>query len=207
MTLQVRSSATADLHSGASAFPLRNRIFRAAWLFAWALLASWTPAPLHRWRALVLRRFGAKLAPGARVYGSAAIWFPPNLVMGAQSVLGPRVRCYNQGMITIGERVVVSQDAQLCASTHDASDPAFRLILRPITIRDHAWIAAEAFIGPGVTVGEGAIIGARAALFVDAEPWTIYAGNRAAAVKPRVMRASSVQLFSEGRTKLSPPFP
>ncbi len=93
--------------------------------------------------------------------------------------------------ISLGERVVVSQRAHLCAGTHDVRDPNFQLVARPIRIGDQAWVAAEAFVGPGVSVGEGCVIGARAVLMRDAEPWTIYAGNPATPIKKRVMRADA----------------
>ena len=62
---------------GGPSFPLRHRLFRAGWIVAWTLLARWTPPPLHAWRRLVLRLFGARLAPAARVYASARVWYPP----------------------------------------------------------------------------------------------------------------------------------
>jgi putative colanic acid biosynthesis acetyltransferase WcaF len=181
------ASRSRPMEGGAS-FSLRNRLFRAGWMLAWTLLARWTPPPLHGWRRLLLRLFGASMAPGARVYGSTRIWFPPNLTMGAGALLGPRVTCYNQGRIEIGAGVVVSQGAHLCASSHDIADPDFQLVLRPIRIGDGAWIAAEAFVGPGVTVGEGAVLAARGALFRSADPFGVYSGNPARYLKARVMR-------------------
>jgi putative colanic acid biosynthesis acetyltransferase WcaF len=163
---------------------------RVLWALGWLLLARWTPPPLHRWRAAVLRMFGATVGRGARVYSSACIWLPANLVIGEHSVLGPRVRCYNQGRITIGNRVTVSQDASLCASSHDVSDRHFQLVLRPIAIGDDAWIAAEAFVGPGVSVGEGAVLGARGVTARDLAPWNVYVGNPARQIKLRQFSGS-----------------
>ncbi|MFL6586750.1 MAG: hypothetical protein ACJ8GV_07670 [Luteimonas sp.] len=94
------------------------------------------------------------------------------------------------GRVHIGSKAVVSQGAHICAGTHDISDPHFQLIVRPIFIGDRAWVAADAFIGPGVTVGQGAVVGARAVLFKDAEPWGVYVGNPARLVKTRVLRSS-----------------
>ncbi len=174
-----------------ASFSLSHRIKRAAWNVTWKLLASWTPPPLHRWRNLLLRLFGAKLHRSARVYGSAKIWYPPNLLMGENSVIGPRVQCYSQGLVTISSGAIVSQGAHLCAGTHDISDFEFRLITKPITVESNAWVAAEAFIGPGATVREGAVVGARAVLFGDTHPWGVYIGNPAKLVKQRVLRSKS----------------
>lgn len=176
---------------GGASFSLGNRLFRVAWGISWLLLARWTPPPLHGWRRRVVRLFGGQLEPGARLYGSTRIWYPPNLTMGRNALLGPRVNCYNQGRIRIGERAVVSQGAHLCASSHDISDPDFQLIVRPIAIEDRAWVAAEAFVGPGVTVGAGAVIAARAVLLRDAKPGGVYVGNPAEYRKQRQLRAPS----------------
>ncbi|WP_349509023.1 hypothetical protein [Neorhizobium sp. NCHU2750] len=81
--------------------------------------------------------------------------------------------------IEIGSYALVSQGAHLCGGTHDIDDPHFQLVAKPIVIGRNAWIAAEAFVGPGVTVGEGAVIGARAVAFRPVEPFAVYAGNPA----------------------------
>ena len=105
--------------------------------------------------------------------------------MGAHACLGPRVDCYNQGRISIGGHTTVSQKCYLCSSSHDYTDPKHALILKPIVIADQAWIAADAFIGPGVTVAQGAVVGARSAVFKDVEAWTIVGGNPAVFIKKR----------------------
>jgi putative colanic acid biosynthesis acetyltransferase WcaF len=174
---------------GGASFSLGNRLFRAGWAVAWLLLARWTPPPLHGWRRLVLRVFGADLGRGARVHASVKIWYPPNLRLGEQTLIGPGARLYNQGTIVIGARTVISQGAHLCASSHDIADPAFQLVLRPIAVGEGCWIAAEAFVGPGVRVGDGAVIAARAVLFTDARADGVYRGNPAAWVKARRLRA------------------
>ena len=53
----------------------------------------------------------------------------------------------------------------------------------PISIGNHVWIGFDAVILKDVTVGEGAIIGARAVVTKDVEPWTVVAGNPAQVVK------------------------
>jgi putative colanic acid biosynthesis acetyltransferase WcaF len=181
------AEASRPLEGGPS-FSLRNRLFRASWSIAWLLLARWTPPPLHGWRRIVLRAFGARVAPGARVYGSVRVWHPGNLELGEDTLIGPGVTLYNQGWIRIGARTVVSQRAHICASTHDLNDPHFQLQLRPVTIGRQCWVAAEAFVGPGVTMSDGAVLGARGALFTDAEPLGIYRGNPATLFKTRRLR-------------------
>jgi putative colanic acid biosynthesis acetyltransferase WcaF len=108
--------------------------------------------------------------------------------MGSGSTLGPQVDCYNMAPITLGRRSTVSQRAFLCAGSHDLSDPDFPLVARPIRIGDDVWIAAEAFIAPGLRIEDGAVLAARGAAFVDLQAWTVYRGNPAAVLRARRLR-------------------
>ena len=172
--------------TGGPSFTLSNRFVRTVWQIAWLVLARWTPPMLHPWRALLLRGFGARLGANCRVHASASIWLPSQLQLGNNVLIGPGVHVYNQGRIVIGSDTVVSQRAHLCASTHDVDGPQFQLELRPIIIGERCWVATEAFVGPGVSMGSGSVLAARCALFGNAEPWTIYRGNPAVPVRPRV---------------------
>jgi putative colanic acid biosynthesis acetyltransferase WcaF len=174
----LNAKATQPQYGGAS-FSLSNRLFRLAWQIVWVLLASWTPPPMHGWRRFLLRLFGASVAASCDVRGSARVWYPPNLKLGPRALLAERVNCYNMAMIELGEGALVSQGAHLCAGNHDIDDPAFQLIAKPITLGPHSWVAADAFVAPGVTIGEGAVLGARAVAFRDLEPWKLYIGNPA----------------------------
>ncbi|MFB2553212.1 LbetaH domain-containing protein [Ensifer soli] len=174
---------------GGPSFPLRHRLLRLAWGLVWLGLARWTPVPCHGWRRLLLRAFGARIDATARIYPSARIWYPPNLVMRAHSCLAGRVDCYAMDRIELGRYATVSQGAVLCGGSHDIDSASFQLFTRPILIGDHAWIAAEAFVGPGVTVGAGAVLGARGVAFRDLEPATVYAGNPARRLRMRRLGA------------------
>jgi|SRR5579875_850137 putative colanic acid biosynthesis acetyltransferase WcaF len=175
---------------GGPSFSLGNRLFRVTWTIGWLVLARWTPAPLHRWRRFVLVLFGANIARSAHIYPSVKVWYPPHLTVANNAVIGPRVNCYTQGRVTIGEHAIVSQGAHLCTGSHDITDPNFQLFTKPIMVQARAWVAAEAFVGPGVTVGEGAVLGARGVTFHDLDPWTVYVGNPAKLLKKRMIRSS-----------------
>ena len=170
---------------GAS-FSFGNRLARLGWQLAYGLLFRPTPPPLHAWRCWLLRRFGAKIGKDCHVYSDARIWAPWNLVMEPKSCIGPRVICYSMAPIRLGERVVVSQGAHLCTGSHDYTSPSFPLFAKPITIGPDAWICTEAFVGPGVTIGEGAVIGARAVVMRSQPAWMVCAGNPARPLKPRL---------------------
>lgn len=173
---------------GGPSFSLGNRLYRAVWTGTWALLASWTPAPFKGWRRFLLKLFGARLERGANIYASARIWSPRNLQMGEFAAVGPRANIYSMAPIVIGSHAIISQGAHLCAGTHDVDDPHFQLRAKPIKIGARAWIAAEAFVGPGVTVGEGTVLGARACAMRSLEPWSVYSGNPAVRLRERRVR-------------------
>ena len=166
-------------------FSFRDRFVRVLWRYVWLLLASWTPRQFNAWRILLLRLFGANVAKRANVYSSAIVWWPGNLYMEDGATLGPRVICYNMARICLGRGSLVSQGAQLCTGSHRIDDPEFSLISRPITIGPNAWIAANAFVGPGVEVAEGAVLGACAVAFSDLKPWTVWVGNPARCLRKR----------------------
>jgi putative colanic acid biosynthesis acetyltransferase WcaF len=105
--------------------------------------------------------------------------------MGDHRCLADGVDCYCVASITLGAHAIVSQRAFLCAATHDHNDPAFPLIPKPISIGERAWVAAEAFVGPGVTIGVGAVVGARAVTVKDVAEWTVVAGNPARVIGRR----------------------
>ena len=170
---------------GGPSFSIAHRTYRALWTVAWLTLASWTPPVFNPWRRILLKAFGARVAATARVHASARIWYPRNLEMGEHACLGPRVDCYSMARITLEAYALASQGAHLCAGTHDIDDADFQLRAVPIRIGRKAWIAAEAFVGPGVTVGEGAVLGARAVAFSNLAPWTVYAGNPAREIRKR----------------------
>ncbi|CAG9194863.1 Putative colanic acid biosynthesis acetyltransferase WcaF [Burkholderia vietnamiensis] len=98
---------------------------------------------------------------------------------------------YNMADIKIGNYVVISQGAHLCAGSHDIHSRNFQLVTQPITVADHAWVCAEAFLAPGVTVPEGAVIGARAVVSRPLEEqWAVYAGMPARRINSRKRRGA-----------------
>jgi len=151
---------------------------RLLWFFGqWLFRLS--PRPCFAWRRAILRWFGAEIGSQVNTYPSSRIYFPWNLRVGAWSALGEDVLIYNLGLITIGRMVTISHCAHLCAGTHDHTRPHLPLLKPPIYIDDQAWICADAFVGPGVRVGEGAVVGARAVVIKNVPPWTVVGGNPA----------------------------
>jgi putative colanic acid biosynthesis acetyltransferase WcaF len=138
-------------------------------------------------RCGIVRLFGGKVG---RVDFCAGSWIemPWDVEIGDHVCIGPRTKLYNLGGVTIGQHTLISQDVYICGGTHDYSTLTYPLLRKRVVIGDYCWIAAGAFIHPGVTIGEGAIVGARAVVTHDVEPWTIVAGNPAVFIKKRRMQ-------------------
>jgi putative colanic acid biosynthesis acetyltransferase WcaF len=143
---------------------------------------------MHWWRRWLLRRFGATIAPTARVYPSARIWSPVNLEVAEFGCIGPDVIIYSMAKVTLAPYSLISQRAHICTGTHEIEDPHFQLSAHPISIGFRAWVAADAFVGPGVIVGDGAVLGARGCTFRNLDPWKVYVGNPAQLLKERKVR-------------------
>lgn len=165
--------------------PSGSRGWRGLWSVVWAILGRPSPTPAHAWRRALVRAFGGEVGAGVHIYPSAVIWAPWNLRMADRSCLANGSVCYNVAQVMLGHDVVISQDAYLCTATHDYNDAAFPLMAAPIHVEARAWVAAGAFISPGVTVHCGAVVGARAVVTRDVEAWTVAAGNPARTVKLR----------------------
>lgn len=154
-----------------------DRLRRALWHLAWATLYRWSPTPLHGWRRTVLRAFGARIAAGAHPYPRVRIWAPWNLRMDAHSCLANDVDCYCVAPVILGAHATVSQYSHLCTATHDFRDAAHPLVAASIVLQPGAWIAADVFVGPGVRIGRGAVVGARSSVFGDVPELSVVAGS------------------------------
>ncbi len=143
---------------------------------------------MHGWRRGILRMFGAKVGNHVHVYSKVRIWAPWNLILDDYCGVGNDANLYSMARIHLKARCIVSQGAHLCAGTHDYEDPMFTLYALPITIGEKAWVCTEAFIGPGVEIGDGAVIGARAVATKSMPAWMVCAGNPCKPLKPRTIR-------------------
>lgn len=168
-----------------SAFSGREKAARLAWAIVQAALFRFSFTTWFGFRNRLLRLFGARVHPSCRIRRLARFECPWNFFAGESTSIGDGAMIYCLGPVRLGARVTISQNAHLCAGAHDYTKPDMPLLRPPITIESDVWIAADAFVGPNVTVGEGAILGARGAAFGDLQPWTVYGGNPARPIKAR----------------------
>jgi len=178
-----------DLSKYKNTLSVSNQIYRFIWNIVWTIFARPFPRSIaNNWKLLLLKLFGANIHPTAKVYSSARIYMPSNLIMHEYSCIAAEVDCYNTDIIEIGAHTTISQKVYLCASSHDITKSNNPLITAPIIIKDQAWVAAGAFISMGITVGQGAVVGACACVFKDVDPWTVVGGNPAKFLKEREVK-------------------
>jgi putative colanic acid biosynthesis acetyltransferase WcaF len=177
---------------------------RSAWVEAiWYLLKcafflSALPWPASFKRGL-LRRFGAKIGTGVYIKPRVNIHFPWKLEIGDHSWIGEEVFLLNFEPIVIGSHCCISQRAFLCTGNHDFRQPAMPYRNRRIRIEDGAWIGAQAFVGPGVTIGSEAVIAAGSVVTKDQPSAARCAGNPCAPIGARWSDARTDRAGDEKR--------
>ena len=165
---------------------------RSAWVEAiWVLvqpLSLSSPWPGSRWRVSLLRLFGARIGRGVTIKPGVKVKFPWRLEIGDYSWIGEHVWLDNLANIHIGDHCCLSQGVYLCTGSHDWSRNGFNLVTRPIVVEDQVWLAARSMVGPGITIGTGAVLSLGSVATHDLDPWQIHRGSPATAVKPRRCR-------------------
>lgn len=128
-------------------------------------------------KVLILKLFGAHLGRGIQVGFGVRVKCPWYLTVGDYSCLGPNLCIENLAPVTIADQVCLAQGVGLYTGHHYP---------RPISIQAHSWLAPRAALGPGVTVGEGAILDAGGVATQSLQPWMVYRGNPAQIVQRQV---------------------
>jgi len=168
-------------------YPRREVLWRCAWALVQATLFRWSPRPCHGFRARLLRLFGAEIpAPGqVVVFPTVRITFPWRLTLEPHAMIGPNVIIYNLERVTLRRGANLSQHCHLCAGTHDYLRWSMPLVAQPIVIGENAWLGADVFVGPGVTIGELCVVGARSVVVRDLPPRKVCVGHPCRPVKDR----------------------
>ena len=157
------------------------------WWLVQETLFAMSPQFMFRWRRFLLNLFGAKIGEGVLIRSSVRITYPWKVSIGDHSWIGDNAELYSLGEIEIGANVVISQRSYLCSAAHDYTKSSFDIFAYKIVIEDQAWLATDVFVAPGVTVGRGAVVGARSSVFNDMPSNMICYGSPAKAIRHRVM--------------------
>lgn len=178
-----------SLSSAPRGFRGRSGIVVLLWQFIQPTFFGLSPQPAYRWRRAILKMFGAKVGIGVRIRPTARITYPWKVALGNYCWIGDNAELYSLDTITVGANSVISQRSYLCTGTHDYKDITFPLIMKPIVIESEAWIAADSFVAPGVTIGQGSIVAARSTVLHDVGRGLIVAGSPAITKKSRTERS------------------
>ncbi len=181
------SGAASDLGSqqrfSASAPPRSAR--EIVWSVVCVLFFRWAPNRFAGWRRGLLRCFGADVAERCFVDRSVVVRCPWNLTLDSDSVVHHNVVLDCMGPITLGRGSRISQFSHLCTRTHDYRDASMKVLSRPIVIEEFVWVAADAYVGPGVTIGARTIVGARSSVIRDLPPDVTAVGEPARPLRSR----------------------
>ncbi|WP_421729112.1 WcaF family extracellular polysaccharide biosynthesis acetyltransferase [Brevundimonas sp.] len=158
------------------------------WWIVQGTAFAWSPQFMYGWRNALLRLFGARIGKGVIVRPSVRITYPWKLTIGDHSWVGDYAELYTLGPITIGNNAVISQYSYLCTGSHDMNAIAFDIFAKEIVVEDEAWVAAGAFVHPGVTIGRGSVVAARSIVRKSTVPYGVYAGEPLARIRFRGAR-------------------
>lgn len=156
------------------------------WWIVEAVLFRPTPQFMYGWRRFLLRSFGAKIGKGVILRPSMHTQFPWKVTIGDYSWIGDDVVLYSLGPIQIGDNVVVSQKSYLCTGSHDYAKSDFPIFHQPIVIENECWLATDVFVGPGVTIGAGTVVGARSSVFKSLPANKVCIGSPVRILKDRI---------------------
>jgi len=166
----------------------RSKLYVQLWWTVQATLFALSPQFAYGWRRYLLRQFGAKIGKRVILRSTVKTPYPWKLTIGDNCHIGENVELYTYGEIEIKDNSVISQRSYLCAGSHDHTLPNFPLRAKKITIGPEAWLATDVFVAPGITIGRGAVVGARSSVFKDIPPGSIAVGSPALVIGQRVMQ-------------------
>jgi len=166
-------------------YPRGEVLRRWLWLAVQSTLFRWSPRPLHGWRAALLRLFGAQIDGPVVIFPTARVTFPWKLSLAPRSMVGPSVNLYNLAPIRLESGANLSQFCHLCAGSHDFTRWSMPLVTGPIVIGRNTWLGADVFVGPGVTIGELAVVGARSVVVGDLPPRQVCVGAPCRPIRER----------------------
>lgn len=174
-------------------------------LFNWVLdfellLVTWTGfVPSHLFRLLIYKSAGMKIGKGSRIHMGARFFYPANIVIGEDSIIGNDAFLDGRDKLIIGNHTDIASSVMIYNSEHDINTEDFRVKDAPVEIGDYVFIGPRAIILPGVKIGKGAVVAAGAVVTKDVAAFTIVGGVPAGVIGERKIKDPHYKL---GRARL-----
>jgi putative colanic acid biosynthesis acetyltransferase WcaF len=162
----------------------RSRLVEAVWIMVEFFLVSNPLQVSSGVRAWALRLFGARIGVNVIMRPRLRVKFPWNLRVGDNCWIGEGVWIHNQGLVTIEDNAVVSQEAFVTTGSHDIYE-SMDLLVKPVIIRRGAWVTTRCIVLQGVEIGQNAILTPGSVANKSLPPASIYGGNPADFVRER----------------------
>ena len=175
-----------------------NRIFRRLKTIFWELVVlklRWTGyIPSHYVRRFVYRFWGIKIGKGSAIHMGAVFYYPPNITIGDDSIIGEGTVLDGRDKLIIGNHVDIASEVMIYNGQHDINSENFKAVFAPVNIEDYVFIGPRAIILPGVTVKKGAVVGAGAVVTKDVEEFTVVGGVPAKPISERTLKNPGYRL-------------
>ncbi|WP_204344463.1 putative colanic acid biosynthesis acetyltransferase [Psychroserpens algicola] len=174
-----------NLYKTPKGFRGKSAITVQLWWIVQGTLFAMSPQFLYGWRRFLAKLFGAKIGKNVILRPSVKMTYPWKITIGENSWIGDDVVLYSLGDIEIGKNTVISQRGYVCTGSHDYKSERFDIYAEKIKIGDQCWLATDVFVAPGISVGDGVVVGARSSVIDDLEPFSVYVGSPAKFLKKR----------------------
>lgn len=153
-----------------------RRIKTIFWEFVYFKLSLDAHVPSHYFRRFAYRMCGIEIGKGSTIHMGAVFYYPPNIKIGNDTIIGEKAVLDGRDKLTIGNHVDIASEVMIYNGQHDINDENFKPVFEPVRIEDYVFIGPRAIILPGVTIGKGAVVGAGAVVTKDVQEFTVVGG-------------------------------
>jgi len=176
-----------------------NRLFNYVLDFELLIIRIAGFIPLYFIRWLIYLAAGVKIGKGAHLHMGTQFFYPANIEIGNDSIIGQNAFLDGRGKLKIGNHVDIASDVMIYNSKHDINAPDFHAVSSPVEVGDYVFIGPRAIIMPGVIIGKGAIVAAGAIVTHNVQPFAIVGGVPAMVIGERQLKDLHYRL---GRARL-----
>jgi len=161
----------------------------------WLMILRYTGnIPFYSIRRLFYSISGIKIGKGSIIHMWANFFYPANISIGEDTIIGDHSFLDGRDKLIIGNHVDIASGVLIYNSEHDLESENFSARIAPIEIGDYVFIGPRAIILPGVKIGRGAVVAAGAVVTKDVEPFMIVGGVPAKEIGERKLKNPSYKL-------------